>query len=38
MSKLAGGLFEMPGWSQSIVDAMDTNSYTGPITTIKRTA
>ena len=38
MNKLAGGLFEMPGWSQSIVEAMDTNSYTGPITTIKRTA
>jgi hypothetical protein len=36
MNKLAGGLLEMPGWSQSIMDALNPNEYNGPFTTIKR--
>jgi hypothetical protein len=36
MNKLAGGLLEMPGWPQSIMDALNPNEYNGPFTTIKR--
>jgi hypothetical protein len=36
MGKLAGGLLEMPGWSQSIIEGMNPNQYNGPFNTIKR--
>ena len=38
MNKIAGGLLEMNGWTQSVMDSMNPKEYNGPFTTINRTA